>query len=146
MSGWDNDFLLHNSVLHSIGRSRVAEGSYLKFQYATAENGFRVTEVISIETPEDVFEPAFDFVPSNISTKVEPARVKWFNPEVGYGFVNTYGSSDDIFIGQAVLRKSILGEIQAGQAVSIQTAENQGHKLVYRIHDWFAGSDLREID
>ena len=78
-----------------------------------------MTEVISIEAPEDVFEPAFDFVPSNISTKAEPARVKWLNPEVGYGFVNTYGSNDDIFIGKAVLHKSILGEIQAGQAVSI---------------------------
>jgi len=98
--------------------------------------------VVCIVSPEDAYEPTFDFVPSNISTKAVPARVKWFDPNAGYGFVNTYGSNNDIFIGLDVLRRSILGEIREGQALNIQTAENQGRKFVYRIHDWFEGMDV----
>lgn len=142
VSGWDKDFLLHNHVLQSSGRSGIAKGSYLRFQYESAANGLRVTEVINVDSPDDEFEPAFDFVPNNISEKPVPARVKWFDPGAGYGFVQVYGSNDDIFIGQSVLRQSILSEIQAGQAINIQTAENDGNKIVYRIHDWIEGMDV----
>ena len=51
----------------------------------------------------------------------------------------TEASNDDNFIDHDVLLKSILGEIQDGQALSIQTAENQGRKNVCRIHDWLEG-------
>lgn len=142
VSGWEKDFLLHDNVLQNCGRSRIAEGSRVEFQYASATNGFRITEVISITSPDDASEPAFDFAPSNISKKAIPARVKWFDSNMGYGFVNTYGSNDDIFIGQDVLRSSILGELQTGEAVNIQTAENQGRKIVYRIYDWLEGMDV----
>jgi len=63
-------------------------------------------------------------------------------------FINVEGNrlteapNVNVFIDQDVLLKSVLGKMQDYQALSIQTAENQGRKNVCRIHDWLEGMDI----
>lgn len=136
VEGIDGEFLLHRHVLNKINRNSIAEGSTIEFIGACSENGRRVASVSSVTAPPgnslqlggsdeiDANQPRF------------PARVKWFNPGKGYGFVNCYGSDEDVFVGTPVLMRSGLSELQTGEAVSVVIEEHEGQKRACRLYDW----------
>ncbi len=134
----DGDFLLHEHVLQAFGRSSLAAGSTIWFQYEQSTNGYRVTKIISIESsnPNSHFDE--EVAPDQVSGGFVPARVKWFDDSRGYGFVNCYGDHEDVFLGSGVLRRSGLLDMRIGEAISVQVAEVKGRKRVYRIDDWLA--------
>ncbi|PJI84417.1 CspA family cold shock protein [Yoonia maricola] len=136
IDGVETDFLLHQNVLHGFGRTSIAEGSGVEFAYQSTDNGYKITELFSITPPQIDVSRAPEVEPDIVFEERVPARVKWFDPAKGYGFVNQFGSAEDIFVGIAILRKSMLGELQSGDALCIQIAETDGRKSVFSVHDW----------
>ena len=134
--GFAADFLLHQHVLTSFGRTSIADGSTVAFDYENSATGLRIVKVLAVEAPNDDLDPFLTATPEQVFDEKVPARVKWFDVKKGYGFVNRYGSNEDIFVGLNVLRKSTLGDLQVGEALCIQIAETEGRKSVYRIHSW----------
>jgi CspA family cold shock protein len=134
--GFDADFLLHQNVLHDVGCITILDGAGVEFKYAYSANGFRITEIVSVILPQDPVDHEADDVPGYVSDQSVPARVKWFDANKGYGFVNRFGYEEDVFIGASVLKKFGLRELNAGEALCIQISELEGRKSVYRIHDW----------
>ena len=134
--GFQSEFLLHQNVVRSYGQDSIADGASVDFRYEEQSNGLRVTEVLSIVGAvrsiqyEDIVRPEYiwkDFV---------PARVKWFDKTKGYGFVNIYGSDEDIFVGHKTLKQAGLQELSFGEALSVQICEARGRKRVHEIQDW----------
>ncbi|MEL6684394.1 MAG: cold shock domain-containing protein [Pseudomonadota bacterium] len=136
IDGCDTDFLLHQNILQGFGRSSIAEGSSVEFTYQATENGFKVTEIFAVAPPPSGTIEDPQAQPDIVFEERIAARVKWFDPGKGYGFVNAFGSTEDIFVGIAVLRKSMLGEVSAGDALCIQVAETEGRKSVFAVYDW----------
>ncbi|MEJ8562559.1 cold shock domain-containing protein [Yoonia sp. GPGPB17] len=136
IDGFEADFLLHQNILHSFGRTSIAEGSTVEFAYQGTKNGFKIVEIFAIAPPPAGMIQDPQAQPDIIFEERVPARVKWFDPSKGYGFVNAFGSAEDIFVGIAILRKSMLGDLQSGDAVCIQIAETEGRKSVFSVHDW----------
>ena len=134
--GIETDFLLHKNVLLKTGVASIADGSVIEFDFVPTANGFKITEVFYAQPADEVEGEVSDKAPDHIFDARMPARVKWFDPKKGYGFVHTFGSTEDVFVGVGVLRKAMLGGLETGEAVSVQVAETDGRKSVYRIFDW----------
>ncbi len=136
VAGYDADFLLHQNVVQQFGRTSIAENVGVQFRFVATNSGFRVTHLLHLtaapEEPTDGHEDQPDFV----HNQTVPAKVKWFDGKKGYGFVNRFGSSEDIFVGVNVLRQSTFADLNAGEAVRVQIAETAGRKSVYRLYDW----------
>lgn len=132
----EEDILLHKHTLHDFGRSSAYEGTIIEFEYVHTQNGCRVSKIINLLSPEQpddhVDQPEADY----IADAFEPARVKWFDPKRGYGFAQVYGSSEDVFVGIAVLKRWSLTNVRVGEAINIRVAERNGKKSVYEIRDW----------
>jgi CspA family cold shock protein len=56
----------------------------------------------------------------------QPATVKWFNPEKGFGFVNMNDGSGDVFLHCAVLQRA--GHDSVNQGASLQVRIGPGQK------------------
>jgi CspA family cold shock protein len=131
IDGIENDYLLHQNVLHNFGRTSIGEGSLVEFSYQSTKNGFKITEIVTITPHEHEMSRAPKIEPDVVFDERVPVRVKWFDAIKRYGFVNQFGSMEDIFVGVAVLHRSMLGDVQSGDALCIQIAETEGRKSVF---------------
>lgn len=96
------------------------------------ENALRGLEEagIDLSTLTDHFEPA-------------PARVKWFDKVKGFGFLNVFESTEDIFVHADVLRAYGISELQQSEAVSIRTATRPRGKLAIEVRSWEFAADCK---
>ena len=135
------DILIHVNVLRNFGQTSVADGSIVELMAQESHRGLQATEIISISAPPpiDPMAPAAGAAPDMPSSPLEPARVKWFDKLRGFGFVNIYGSAEDVFVHMEVLRQSRLADLQAGEAVAIRIRQGPRGKMVYDIQPWEAG-------
>ena len=53
-------------------------------------------------------------------------KIKWFNPTKGYGFIENDAGGKDIFLHISALEQSGIDNLEEGQAVSFEIAENKG--------------------
>lgn len=66
--------------------------------------------------------PAMEPVPSGPPTR---AKVKWFNPEKGFGFVELADGSGDAFLHLSVLQRSGHGPVAPGASLLVRTSQGQ---------------------
>ncbi|WP_235227379.1 cold shock domain-containing protein, partial [Octadecabacter dasysiphoniae] len=108
--GFEADFLLHQNVLHDIGRDTIIDETVVEFKYSYSANGLRTTEIVSMILPQDPIDHDDVAALGEVCDQRVPARVKWFDGQKGYGFVNRYGDGEDIFIGANILKRCGLRE------------------------------------
>ncbi len=120
------DILLHANVLRNFGQSSVADGARIEIRVQETPRGVQATEVVSILPPEggDAADGGVAVPQSFEDIPVMPGRVKWFDKVKGFGFVNVFGSSDDIFVHMDVLRRCGFSDLQAGEAVALRVGDS----------------------
>src|SRR3984893_14300790 len=52
--------------------------------------------------------------------------VKWFNPTMGYGFIQPVGGGKDAFVHISAVERAGLTSLNEGQTVEYEVAENRG--------------------
>ena len=55
--------------------------------------------------------------------------VKWFNTQKGYGFINPDEEGSDVFVHITAVQSSGLNELNEGQRVSYELAEQRNGRL-----------------
>jgi CspA family cold shock protein len=63
-------------------------------------------------------------------------KIKWFDPEKGYGFITPIeGSEDskDVFVHISKFQQSDIANLQEGQSVSYEVEDNRGRKAATNI-------------
>lgn len=135
------DILLHANVLRNYGQSSIADRAGVELEVQSTERGVQAVAVHAIEPPDDTdAQPLVDFEdidPEVIrAAPLEPARVKWFDKGKGFGFANTFGSSEDVFIHIEVLRRSGLADVQPGEALAIRVIEGRRGRMATEVCGW----------
>ncbi|GHA45879.1 cold-shock protein [Amylibacter ulvae] len=132
------DILLHANVLRDFGLSSVVENSVIVAETVETERGQQVTKIVSLDLPDaqtvqsDMQIPQGDFS----ALPLLAARAKWFDKTKGFGFVNVFGSSDDIFLHVEVLRAYGMAELQQGEAIAIKLSDGPRGKMVVEVRPW----------
>jgi len=139
-----DDILLHANVLRNFGRSSVAEGTEIEIVVVASERGQQASEIVRMEQadslPENALrgleEAGIDLSTLSEHSELTAARVKWFDKVKGFGFLNVFESTEDIFVHAEVLRAYGISELQQSEAVSIRTASGPRGKLAIEIRPW----------
>ena len=145
------DILIHINVLRNFGRSSVSEGSTVELVANESRRGLQATEIIEIIPPpafeiSDEDESAHGAEHVHVLGDFVPARVKWFDKQRGFGFVNVFGDAEDVFIHMEVLRSNGLSDLQAGEAIAVQVSTGPRGKLVSEIQPWSSDSGADAYD
>ena len=135
------DILLHANVLRNFGQSSVADRATVEIDVQQTERGRQAVEVYVIEPPDDIeiggLSDLRDIDPEVMRTApLQPARVKWFDKSKGFGFANTFGSDEDVFVHIDVLRRSGLADVQAGEAVAIRVIDGKRGRMATEVCGW----------
>lgn len=139
--GGCGDILLHANVLRGYGQTSVAEGARIEVIVQSTLRGAQAESVLSIKAPEPEPSDAAPMPPEDLGDAAEagplqPARVKWFDRDKGFGFANVFGSPEDVFVHADVLRRSGLSDLMQGEAVAISIADGRRGKLAVEIRSW----------
>jgi CspA family cold shock protein len=135
------DILLHANVLRNFGQSSVADRAGVEIDVQDTERGIQAVEVHSIEPPDDTEGTGLadldEIDPEVIrSAPLEPARVKWFDKGKGFGFANTFGRDEDVFVHVEVLRRSGLADLQPGEALAMRVIEGKRGRMATEVCGW----------
>lgn len=135
------DILLHANVLRNFGRGSIAEGSLVSFSVQQTERGRQASEIFEIVAPVENTEIADDEqslaeLPIVKDVPLEPARIKWFDKAKGFGFANTFGSGEDIFLHLEVMRQYGFSDLSPGEAISVQVVDGPRGRMAGAIYSW----------
>lgn len=135
----DGDVLLHANVLRNFGRSSVAEGASITMEVQGTDRGRQAVEIHDIEavvdaTPEPIENSGISLEP--VDAPLVPARVKWFDKAKGFGFLNSFGDPEDIFVHMEVLRLYGLSDLQPGEAVCVRCKRGPRGKTAAEVRSW----------
>ena len=56
-------------------------------------------------------------------------KVKWFNGQKGYGFVQPDEGGNDVFVHISAVQKSGLGDLREGQKISYELEQGRSGKM-----------------
>jgi len=135
--GGGPDILLHANVLRNFGQSSVADGAGIEISVQQTQRGMQAVEVFSIEPPSgEEIEPDKPIHNDDPSRPLEPARVKWFDKNKGFGFANVFTRPEDVFIHVEVLRRCGFADLQPGEAVALRVAESDRGRMATFVSSW----------
>lgn len=137
----DRDVLLHANVLRNFGQSSVADSAEIEIVVQETDRGIQAIEILSIIPPisngsEHDEESAFYLDVDTDAGDFEPARVKWFDKTKGFGFVNIFGNSEDVFVHVEILLRSGLSDLQPGEAIAIKAVDGERGRMASIVTAW----------
>jgi CspA family cold shock protein len=139
--GTGGDILLHANVLRNYGQSSIADGTEITVQVQKTARGVQAMEVVKVAAPETA-QLTFSqedqaSLPEEVTElPLEPARVKWFDKDKGFGFANVFGRPEDVFVHVEVLRASGFADLQAGEAVCLRIIEGKRGRMAVQVVSW----------
>ena len=60
-------------------------------------------------------------------------KIKWFDPKKGYGFITPDDGSKDAFLHISALETAGISQLEVGQSVSYELAEQRGKQSTTEI-------------
>ena len=140
------DVLLHANVLSRYGQNSVVGNAKIVFLLQNTDKGLQAHKIISIETGIVEQSRLSDFEDIEIEAiralPLKPARIKWFDIAKGFGFANTYGSDEDIFVQIDVLRRSGLADVRAEEVVAMRVLGGRRGQMAAEVCPWESALEL----
>jgi cold shock protein len=142
------DILLHGNVLRVFGFTSVAEGAEIVLQVQVTERGRQAIGVVDIVPAASVANDSLVVIPppEGAAGPLSPARVKWFDRVKGFGFVNIYGRTEDVFLHMETLRQYGYGEVVAGDVLAVRVTAGPRGPMVYEVRSWDYVARQRQAD
>lgn len=142
------DILLHANVLRNFGQSSVADDAGVELDVQETERGVQAVLVHAIAPPappEHSGLADLDEIDPKVirAAPLEAARIKWFDKGKGFGFANTFGSDEDVFVHIEVLRRSGLADLQPGEAVALRVISGKRGRMATEVCGWESAVKLQ---
>jgi CspA family cold shock protein len=71
---------------------------------------------------------------------LQPARVKWFDKQKGFGFVNVFGNSEDVFVHMETVRRCGFQDLSSGEGMAVRTFRGPRGLMVAELRLWETAS------
>lgn len=143
-----SDIMVHASCVRSFGRSALPEGAYVEMLTAAGARGLHAQEILAVEDPEPQPAEAAGFAEAPRPTDflspeadvgpLVPARVKWFDKQKGFGFVNVFGIAEDVFVHMEIVRRSGFADLSSGEGMAVRTFRGPRGLMVAEVRLWDA--------
>lgn len=151
--GGGPDIMVHASCVRAFGRMSLAENARIRLRVGQGSRGLHATEILETEAPEmpeegaqparsnGFAEPArpTDFLgPEAATGPLKPARVKWFDKQKGFGFVNVFGDPEDVFVHMETVRRCGFQDLASGEGMACRTFRGPRGLMVSELRLWEA--------
>jgi CspA family cold shock protein len=127
------DAFLHIGALQSAGYETVPPGAKLKVQVSNSLKGQQVNRVLEVDTsgaaeraPQRSFDsprPPRRMAPDPSTAVSVSGKVKWFDENKGFGFVQSNDGGKDVFVHISVLSSSGVTRLMEGQPVTMRVVD-----------------------
>jgi CspA family cold shock protein len=115
------------------------------------ERGLHAVELLEVEDgaapPQPAAEPAAAPRPTDVLEQatgagpLQPARVKWFDKQKGFGFVNIFGEPEDVFVHMEIVRRCGFPDLSSGEGMAVRTFRGPRGLMVAELRLWEAAID-----
>ena len=139
------DIMVHASCVRAFGRVALSEGSRVTLSASMGTRGMQAQKLIEVEEPElEQSIPGFaeDARPTAFlgqeseAGPLEPARVKWFDKQKGFGFVNIFGNPEDVFVHMDTVRRCGFQDLASGEGMAVRTFRGPRGLMVAELRLW----------
>lgn len=147
------DILLRGQILRNFGQASVTEGARVLFEASQTSRGLQAEIIHAIFSDEENYN--FDSSSFGADVNIEeararktlaPGRVKWFDPQKGFGFINLFDDLEDIFVHIEILRSCGMSDLEQGQAVAIKEIKTQRGRMAIEVRAWDFGLRPHSFD
>lgn len=142
------DIMVHASCVRAYGRMSLPEEGRVTLTFARGERGLHAVEIIDAEFPPDLNDSngfsengrPTDFLGPDVDAgPLMPARVKWFDKQKGFGFVNVFGDPEDVFVHMETVRRCGFQDLASGEGMACRTFRGPRGLMVAELRLWEAG-------
>lgn len=138
------DVLLHANCLRRSEVTDAPDGAEVVLEVVQGERGRQAVKVVElvVDVTLTAPDPANTMRPTQILEIADEdgewlaARVKWFDRAKGFGFLNVFGDSADVFVHMETLRTSGLPDLVAGEAVATRVIKGPRGKMAAEVQAW----------
>jgi CspA family cold shock protein len=140
--------MVHASCVRAFGRVALAEGAEVKLVPVESPRGLQAQKLIEVTEPEEMpmamAMPGFaedarptEFLGSEVElSNLQPARVKWFDKQKGFGFVNIFMNTEDVFVHMETVRRCGFQDLSSGEGMAVRTFRGPRGLMVAELKLW----------
>jgi cold shock protein len=142
--GGGSDVMVHASCVRAFGRVALSEGAHVRLVAMASARGLQAQKLVEVNEPEGGAPPGFaeDARPTEFlgleveSGPLQPARVKWFDKQKGFGFVNVFGKNEDVFVHMETVRRCGFQDLSSGEGMAVRTFRGPRGMMVAELRLW----------
>lgn len=144
------DIMVHASCVRAFGKMALPENAGVRLLVTRGERGLHARELLEVD--EDAAAPAppqgfgervrpTEFLGPDVEAgPLLPARVKWFDKQKGFGFVNIFGNAEDVFVHMETVRRCGFQDLSSGEGMACRTFRGPRGLMVAELRLWEAAS------
>lgn len=139
------DVMVHASCVRAFGRVALSEGAEVKLIAVSGARGLQAQRLVEVVEPApEATPPGFaedarptEFLgPEAEAGPLQPARVKWFDKQKGFGFVNVFGKTEDVFVHMETVRRCGFQDLSSGEGMAVRTFRGPRGLMVAELRLW----------
>ena len=150
-----SDIMVHASCVRAFGKMALTEGARIRLLASRGQRGLNAQEILEIEEAEGTSDrqgfsesarPTEFLGPDVELGPLVPARVKWFDKQKGFGFVNIFGRSEDVFVHMETVRRCGFQDLASGEGMAVRTFRGPRGLMVAELKLWESALSVDDKD
>ncbi|MEM9046514.1 MAG: cold shock domain-containing protein [Pseudomonadota bacterium] len=149
----EGDIMVHASCVRAFGIVTLAEGAKVKIVSEKGQRGLHAERLLEVEEPTmgeldhslEMARPTEVLDHGSEVGPLLPARVKWFDKQKGFGFVNIYGDPEDVFVHMETVRRCGFQDLAGGEGMACRTFRGPRGLMVAELRLWEAGVEEAKV-
>jgi CspA family cold shock protein len=139
-----SDVMVHASCVRAFGRVALCEGAHVRLVATASARGMQAQKLVEVTEPEGSLAMGFaedarptEFLGPEVEAgPLQPARVKWFDKQKGFGFVNVFGRTEDVFVHMETVRRCGFQDLASGEGMAVRTFRGPRGLMVAELRLW----------